>query len=91
MLIVNHINRVYREPLVKTTVCTSSFWQNQRQSAAPRSGFSVGLGSCVAGWSLRFLEIASGLGGERPSCSTKVVDVKHCRLVEVVGKCDDGG
>jgi hypothetical protein len=29
--------------------------------------------------------MASGLGGERPSCSTKVVDGKRRRLVEVVG------
>jgi hypothetical protein len=37
--------------------------------------------------------MASGLGGERldvssptrPFCSAKVVDVKHCRLVEFVG------
>ena len=29
--------------------------------------------------------MASGLGGERPSGSAKVVDVKRCRLVEVVG------
>jgi hypothetical protein len=29
--------------------------------------------------------MASGLGSERPSQSAKVVDVKRCRLVEVVG------
>ena len=29
--------------------------------------------------------MASGLGGERPFCSAKVVNVKRCRLVEVVG------
>ena len=56
-----------------------------RQFAAQRFGFGAGFGSCGAGWSLSFLEMASGLGGERPSPSAKVVDVKLCRLVEVLG------
>lgn len=57
----------------------------QRQFAGQRFGFGAGFGSCVAGWLLRFWEMASGLGRERSSCSAKVVDVKRCRRVEVVG------
>jgi hypothetical protein len=39
---------------------------HQRQFAAKRSGFGAGFGSCGADWLLRLLEMASGLGGERP-------------------------
>jgi hypothetical protein len=55
------------------------------QFAVQRSGFGAGLGSCSEGWSLRFWEMASGLGGERPFQVAKVVDGKRRRLVEVVG------
>ena len=59
-----------------------------RQFAAQRFGFGAGFGSCAVGWSLSFLEMASGLGGERPFPSAKVVDVKRCPLVEVVGNLE---
>jgi hypothetical protein len=53
--------------------------------AVQRSGFGVGLGNCGAGWSLSFLEMAGGLGGQRPFPSAKAVDVKRCRLVDFLG------
>ena len=56
-----------------------------RQFAAQRSGLGARFGSCGASWSLRLLEIASGLGWKRPFPSAKVVDVKRWRLVEVLG------
>ena len=58
--------------------------EHLRQFAAQRFGFGAGFGSCGASWSLSFLEMASGLGGERPLPSAKVMDVKRCRLVEVL-------
>jgi len=50
-----------------------------------RSGFGACFGNFGAGWLLRFLEMASDLGRERPSPSAKVVDGKRRRLVEVLG------
>ena len=65
--------------------CPPCVVEHLRQFAAQRFGFGAGFGSCGVGWSLSFLEMASGLGGEWPFCSTKVVDGERHRLVEVLG------
>jgi hypothetical protein len=50
-----------------------------------------GLAVVARSWLLALLRMASGLGGERPSRSTKVEDVKRRRLVEVVGNLESLG
>ena len=65
--------------------CPPCAVEHLRQFAAQRFGFGAGFGSYGAGWSLSFLEMASGLGGERPFPSAKVVDMKRRRLAEVFG------
>ena len=78
-----------REGFGKTRkFCPPCTVEHLRQCAAQRSGFGVGFGSCGAGWLVELSRMASGFGWKRPFPSAKVVDVKRCPLVEVVGNLE---